>query len=353
MTEPDAEVARLVARLGLADDALADLGVLAELGPPTAPIDLTGWSSGADPDGVLARLGLSDEDRSDTLANRPDPVRDPELWWLLERCHHQLVERLGTTGPLPPWPDLGPVTGPVGRFLYVWAFLATLPAVRRYHADRGIPDADSWPSLAVLGAQMANRRELFGEGGLHTQNWVTHHFRGAIYALDRLHFERQRSWYDAPGGPARDEPVLGLHIPEGRLTPESVDAALDRARIFFGTHYPDEQYRFATCVSWVLDPQLTDYLSADTNIIRFQQRFTLLPEADKDDGATVVEFLFKRPLTELATLPRTTTLQRAVVDHIRTGRSWKFRTGWFPLLRRDCEQPAGSGNKLLPVPRPR
>ncbi|HZX04113.1 acyltransferase domain-containing protein [Kribbella sp.] len=329
MTGSDADVARLAAGLGLTGDALAYLRVLAEIGPPPTPVDLTRWTSSE----VLAQLGLSPEDQRDTLANRPDPERDAELWWLLERCHHQLVQHMGTTGPLPPWPDLPAATGAVGRFLYVWAFLATLPAVRRYHADRGITDADSWPILAVLGAQMANRRDLYGEGGLHTQNWVTHHFRGAIYALDRLHFERQRCWYDATdqNGPAPGEPVLGLHIPEGRLTPESVDAALDRARDFFRTHYPDEQYRFATCVSWVLDPQLTEYLAADTNLIRFQQRFTLLPETDKDDSATVVEFLFKRPLAELDSLPRTTTLQRAVVDHIRAGRPWRFRTGWFPL----------------------
>lgn len=329
----DAEVARAAAGLELPGDALGQLRVLAEAGPPSVPLDLTGWAAGADPEVVLARLGLGESDRRDTLANQPDPERDADLWWLLERCHLQLVRELGTTGPLPPWPDLPAETGAAGRFVYVWAFLATLPAIRRYHADRGITDGDSWPSLAVLGAQMANRRELYGEGGLHTQNWVTHHFRGAIYALDRLHFERQRCWFDAKdqGGPARGEPVLGLHIPEGRLTPESVDASLDRARDFFRNHYPDERYRFATCVSWVLDPQLTHYLAADANIIRFQQRFTMLPEADKDDSATVVEFLFKRPLSALDSLPRATSLQRAVADHIRNGRPWKFRTGWFPL----------------------
>ncbi|MFD7156964.1 acyltransferase domain-containing protein [Kribbella sp. NPDC059898] len=310
---------QVAARLGLSVD---DLRPFEALGMPV-DLDL--------PLADLARLGLSAEDQQDTLANRPDPERDSDLWWLLERCHHQLVQQLGTTGPLPPWPDLPAAAGSVGRFLYVWAFLATLPAVRRYHAAHGISDADSWPILAVLGAQMANRRELYGEGGLHTQNWVTHHFRGAIYALDRLHFERQRCWYDAANGPAQGEPVLGLHIPEGRLTPDSVDAALDRARSFFRAHYPDEQYRFATCVSWVLDPQLTEYLAADSNIIRFQQRFTLLEADAKDERATVVEFLFKRPLSELDSLPRTTTLQRAVADHIRAGRPWHFRTGWFRL----------------------
>jgi hypothetical protein len=44
----------------------------------------------------------------------------------------------------------------------------------------------------------------------------------------------------------------------------------------------------------------------------------------------MVEFIFNRPLSDLDSLPRDTTLQRAVVDHIRSGRVWTFRTGWFP-----------------------
>lgn len=236
-------------------------------------------------DALLRRLGLSDADRADTLAARPDPDRTPQLWRLLERCHRILVDRMGTVGPL----------------------------------------------LGTLSAQLANRRELHGEGGLHTQNWMTHHFRGAVYALGRLHFERLVAPAGDAEGPQAGEPVLGLHIPEGRLTPESVDDALNRAVTFFAEHFPAEPYRYAVCTSWVLDPQLAGYLAADTNIIRFQRRFTLRPPGPADDSGTVVEVLFKRPLAELDQLPRDTTLQRAVVDHIRAGRPWHFRSGWFPL----------------------
>jgi N-acyltransferase N-terminal domain len=125
----DVEVARLAAGLSLAGEALAQLRVLAEVGPPSTSVDLAAWASGTDPSAVLTRLGLNDDDRRDTLANRPDPERDADLWWLLERCHQQLVRQLGTTGPLPPWPDLPAETGAVGRFIYVWTFLATLPSV--------------------------------------------------------------------------------------------------------------------------------------------------------------------------------------------------------------------------------
>jgi hypothetical protein len=208
-----------------------------------------------------------------------------------------------------------------------------VPAVRAYHRAHDIDDETSWRILGTLAVQLANRRELHGEGGLHTQNWMTHHFRGAIYALGRLHFERLvlPPGDPEPDGPQPTEPVLGLHIPEGRLTPESVDDALEQAVGFFARHFPAEPYRHAVCTSWVLDPQLTGYLPADSNILRFQRRFTLRPPSPADDSATVVEFLFKRPLADLDGLPRSTTLQRAVIDHIRDGHSWQFRTGWFPL----------------------
>ncbi|MFG2058442.1 acyltransferase domain-containing protein [Micromonospora sp. NPDC048930] len=291
-------------------------------------------------DAVLRRLGLAEVDRREMAAARPSAERHPALWWLLTRCHAQLVAQLGRPGPVPSWPQLPPALGPTARYLYPWVFVATLPAVRRYHRGRGVPSELSWEILSALGAQMAYHRAVHGQGGLHTENWLTVHFRGAIYALGRLHIERQRIWFDAaaPGEtatvgplPGRGDHSLGLHIPAGTLPPESVDDALARARDFFPRHFPEEPYRFATCVSWLLDEQLTEYLPAESNILRFQRRFRLLPSSGADDSATMVQFLFRRPLSELGRLPRDTTLQRAVIDHIRAGRVWTFRTGWFPL----------------------
>jgi hypothetical protein len=284
-------------------------------------------------------------------AARPSPDRHPALWWLLTRCHTQLVRRMGEVGPLPAWPALPPELGIEARYLYPWVFVASVPAVRAYHRQRGVPPNLSWRILAALGTQMTYHRTLRGEGGMHTQDWVSFHFRGAIYALGRLHVERQRIWFDADAdadadagadaragadtdrpaepGPRSGDPALGLHIPAGTLAPESVDDALDLARDFFARHFPDERHRFATCVSWLLDEQLAEYLPADSNIIRFQRRFRLLPSSGADDNATMVEFIFNRPLADLDSLPRDTTLQRAIIDHIRSGRVWTFRTGWF------------------------
>ncbi|GAB3758264.1 hypothetical protein GCM10028864_43390 [Microlunatus parietis] len=318
----------MIAELGLPPSAVLKLYELAQH-PPQDEVRLPDEAESAE---LLDRLGISAADRIDLAEARPDLRATPELWWLLERCVTLLRERQGSVAPLAPWPDLPDELGPVGRYLYVWVMLTVVADVRRFHRSRGISDDHSWAALGVLAGQLNNRRALHGQGGLHTQNWVTHHYRGAIYPLGRLHFERTMITFDpgpAPDAPRCGAPALGLHIPEGRLTPESCDDALALAARFFAEHFPDEPYRYATCASWVLDPQLKEYLAPDSNIIRFQERFTLTPDTGPDSNPTVVEFIFKRPIAELDQLPRETSLQRGIVDHIRSGRSWHFRTGWL------------------------
>ncbi|MCW3844131.1 acyltransferase domain-containing protein [Micromonospora yasonensis] len=325
------EVAQIAYALRLPPDVRPALERLAEV-RTSAAVRLP---APAETDDLLARLGVAEADRSEIVAARPSLDKQPALWWLLNRCHSLLVNRMGTVGALDPWPVLSRELGPAARYLYVWVFLATVEHVRRYHLQRGIPDDLSWRVLATLGVQMANYRALYGEGGLHTQDWLTFHFRGAVYALGGLHFERQRIWCDVDRQsgvwtvPRRGDHALGLHIPEGSLAPDMVEDALHRARGFFARHFPDEDHRFATCVSWLLDEQLQEYLSPASNILTFQRRFHLIPSSGSNDNATLVEFLFKRPLSKLDALPSTTTLQRAVIGHIRAGRTWTFRTGWF------------------------
>jgi hypothetical protein len=43
----------------------------------------------------------------------------------------------------------------------------------------------------------------------------------------------------------------------------------DLAREFFGHHFPDEPVSHFVCHSWLLDPQLVEYLPERSNIVRF------------------------------------------------------------------------------------
>lgn len=318
---------------------MAALAHLDAIGPPPFAVTLPAKDELAP---VLLDLAVPHEDIDPLIALRPDRERSPELWWLLERGAHALVRQIGTVGSLPDFPPLLERLGPVHRYFWVYVFLATLPQVRAFHQGRGISAEVSRRTLADLGRNMAVHRRWYGEGGLGVVFWIIRHFTGAIYDLGRLQFERvtlgNRSGQAvrAAGFPhTTGDPVLSVHIPEfsGPMSPTACDAAFARARTFFPKHFPEETYRLAVCWSWLMDEQLAEYLPASSNIVQFQRRFTIAAREEVDD-AGIVRFVFGRAgwsPDQLDDLPQRTTLERAIVDHLRAGRHWYGGTGWMEL----------------------
>jgi penicillin amidase len=304
----------------------AAAGVKLGLGPEFAPWlrELAANATSlplALPDDATARQWLVDlsvpaDDIAAVLDARP---RTEEARWIVEHECGALVDGLGTPSGLA-WPPLPDTVDEATQLLHVWAFLAALPAVREWHAARGIPDDVSRATLADLGDNMAINRRTYGRTGLEVPWWITLHFRGAIYSLGRLQFERT----------AIADGALGVHIPEsGPLTPDACDASIAWAHEFFARHFPDDKPRVATCNSWLLDEQLAEYLPADSNIIRFQRRFTVQPGTTHPANGEILRFVFGVREPDLDTVPQTTTLQRAAVAHLKAGGTWNVSTGYF------------------------
>ncbi|MCE6996128.1 acyltransferase domain-containing protein [Saccharothrix sp. S26] len=274
---------------------------------------------------LLARLAVRPDDAAEIMAGWPDPGSaswTPELRWLLDRSIALVRADLGGHGWLAPGPELPRDRGLAWRHLYVYAYLALVEVVLGYHREHGIAEAVSYATLADLGRNLAVDRRMRGEGWPVMQSWLTLHARGGVYELGRLQYQR-------------GDTTLGLHVPEsGPLTPRAVEASLDEARAFFPRHFPDERYTTFSCGSWLLDPQLLDYLPEDSNIVRFQQRFELEPYEQPegiDADVEVLRFVFRTLTTPLDQLPRRTALQRAAVDHLKAGRHWQWRRGHFPI----------------------
>jgi hypothetical protein len=194
----------------------------------------------------------------------------------------------------------------------VQVFLARIPEARRLHAARGLTDEESWETLQDLPRHARLDRLLHGTPGLRKDWWVELAFSGRLFQLGRLQFEPQ-------------DGLLSIHIPEegGPLAPAAVDASLARAREVF----PD--YAEARCSSWLLDPQLTTLLPAGSNIVSFQRRFETVADEGAEDR--LLEFVFHMFDPDLGRLPRETTLQRAIVDHLRSGGDFHCVTGTLGL----------------------
>ncbi len=216
------------------------------------------------------------------------------------------------------------------------AYVELTPRLVAYHEQLGVPAEVTRTTLADVGRNTRIHRLRHGGFGLETWTWLIPHYVGMLYGLGRLTFALQRTEFSVPAGgvaalPAGIAPgdwVVGMHIPEsGPLNPDEVDESIRLAHGFFGAVFPDRRIVAGVCESWLLDPYLVRSLPADTNLVRFAERYTLV--GDPVDAPTeALFFLFReRDRARLPRLEHPTSLQRLVIDRYDRGEAWQVGTG--------------------------
>jgi hypothetical protein len=91
--------------------------------------------------------------------------------------------------------------------------------------------------------------------------------------------------------------------------------------------FPDQRLRVRYCISWLLDPQLLEYLPETSNIVQFQRVFRVGPAKDDDGDSSVRTFVFGNPAVPVESLPQRSSLERAAVAHWKAGRHWRVHVG--------------------------
>lgn len=152
-----------------------------------------------------------------------------------------------------------------------------------------------------------NGRMFFDRGW-----WTYRQVSMSLFRIGTLEYEFSEQGKDR---------TVALHIPsDADLSAEAVDRSLKEAGIFFRTYYPDYLYDGYTCDSWLLSPELKRLLPKQSNIVSFQERFTI--KSVNKEEKEYVEWLFQVPAdTACDRLPERTTLQRNVKALILAGGS--------------------------------
>ena len=122
-----------------------------------------------------------------------------------------------------------------------------------------------------------------------------------------------------------EKPAILVHIPEGGpLTPSLVDASFALAQAMFSP-------TLFACDSWLLDPELSKVLPSESNICRFMRRFKKFPVSFSTPQIYERVFTFGATRTDILTWTSTTSLQKRVQDHIRSGGVFRTMGGYVPL----------------------
>lgn len=313
---------------------------LRELDGESSPeVDVTLPDADDLPD-VLLDLAVPHVDVNEIVAVRSRVVGDADARWLLERVTRSFAGYIGTVGHPAQAPELPRSWGALARYFYVFVYIATLPYTRDFHRRRSVPAQVSRRTLADIGRNMARYRARYGTGGMLNPWWPARHLRGELFQLGRLQFQRSTLGNRTGGAVAAaglplgpGSPALAVHIPSlyGPLSPRACERSLAQAGEFFARCFPDEQYSVAGCHSWLLDPQLRERLPQDSNIVRFQSRFRTAYVSPEQYDRETIGFVFGDPDLAPDALPRESTLQRAIGDHLRDGGHWHLTHGWFEL----------------------
>ncbi len=124
------------------------------------------------------------------------------------------------------------------------------------------------------------------------------------------------------------DPSLGVHIPaRGELAPRECEDSFARARDFFPRYFADRPIRGLWIESWLMDPQLADYLPAAGNIVQFQKFFFPTPFPHANDLQMRQRIFGVDQFKPVDELPGATRLQQIFVRHVRAGKSWRAAAG--------------------------
>lgn len=165
------------------------------------------------------------------------------------------------------------------------SFLAMCDDLAAIYAEKGLPEAVLLDSLSDIPRWTKVWSEVEGTLCLRELGWLRMTLGGKLFKLGRLQFALGSAPKDAPElGVKKGDPVIEIHIPrDGPLDPAACDASFAMAETFFATYFPEFNYRYYTCHSWLLDETIDDLLGEGSNITAFRKRFQMLAQIPADD----------------------------------------------------------------------
>jgi len=117
--------------------------------------------------------------------------------------------------------------------------------------------------------------------------------------------------------------LIKVHIPQsGKLLKEECEASYTQALPVFQKVYPEYDFKGFVCCAWMLCPAFQKILKPDSNILHFQEKYTLFPI--KDPAVDIFRYVFDKPVSsvdniDISALPESNTMQRGVKELLLAG----------------------------------
>lgn len=167
------------------------------------------------------------------------------------------------------------------NFLHYLYFCEELKA--RYE-QKGIPLKYLYDKLQDLPRWTVTWSDIKGELYLGELDWVQCLFRMSLLKVGRLQYNMTKAIMNVrEKGIQKGDNILAIHIPaDGPLMVDDCIESIKTAGAFFRKYYPEFDYTYMDCSSWLLSDGLKDMLKSDSNILKFQGLFDVIDKCETD-----------------------------------------------------------------------
>lgn len=189
----------------------------------------------------------------------------------------------------------------------------------KYH-EKGIPDEILLDTVSDIRCWSANTVRETGMPGLRELGWIEASLDMTMFKLGRLQCQMIRADADIPvTGIRKGDPLINLHIRQDEpFNKEQCLRSIQQAEEFFPKYFPEHDFRYFVCHSWLLDTTIEKLVKPTSNILSFQSLFSIV---SLEESYSALRYVYGDKATPemAADLPRDTTLRRRMAEHLENG----------------------------------
>ncbi|MBR2871333.1 MAG: DUF5596 domain-containing protein [Clostridia bacterium] len=195
--------------------------------------------------------------------------------------------------------------------------------LQRLYKEKGISDEILIDSLHDINRWLDTWSKVKGKTHLGEMSWLSRTLNGNLFKLGRLQFAFITSKHDYPDSELlKGQKVIDVHIPaDGKLSEQSVKQSFNMAKEFAKKFFPMHENAPFITHSWLLDKTLEEYLSPESNTLKFAKLWT---EVHKDPSFALLRFIFSWDTNEnnLKDAPITNSFMQKIKQAVLDGKQF-------------------------------
>lgn len=204
---------------------------------------------------------------------------------------------------------------------YMILFICMSERLHKLYNEKGIDDTIFYNTMLDLRYKLEECKLVHNQIGTFVPKWYKGFFEMKIFALGRLQFEINHTWFDCKvNGKTipKGTKVLSVHIPRTgtKLEHLLVLESYKNAKQFFKDEF-NEDIIFI-CNSWLLYPWNRTVLKDGSNLAQFYDDFTVVQSGEYNNYSEVWRLFDCLYDGNPDNLPSDTSLRRAYIERIKS-----------------------------------